>query len=658
MAMPSTCLGRKKEWMQRRVLEYVREHGVQVLDTTPGQVRTWLNAGLREGVAGDQLAVLLVGGEAIDGQLWQALGELAQPLSYNVYGPAECTVDSTWSLVSGARPVLGQRLPQASVYVLDELRQLAPVGVRGELCIGGGGVGRGYWQRAELTAERYVPHPYSVGGGERLYRTGDEGRYLADGRIEYLGRRDQQVKVRGYRIELGEIEAALLSHAAVQECVVLARAEAEEQRLVGYVVLEPEVAVDQWQRELREHVRQRLPEYMVPAAFVRLEALPLTANGKLDRRALPAPETIDQGSEAEWPVATTAVEEILLGLWQEVLRVTAVGLDDNFFDLGGHSLLATQLLSRVRDAFGVEVALRKLFEEPTVAGLAAHVEQLLSHGAGVVAPPVTRVQRDGPLPLSFAQQRLWFIDKLEGGSAFYNLPVGVALSGELDVDALERTLTEVVRRHEGLRTHFAEVNGEPVQVIEVAAPLPFPVTDLTYLPEGERESEGRRLAQIEASTTFDLSSGPLLRVQLLRLDETEHVVLLTLHHIASDGWSMGVLIKEVARLYEAYSQGVDSPLPELPVQYSDFAVWQRGWLQGEELERQLAYWRMQLGGELPVLELPTDRPRSALQGHRGAHQQFRLGTETTSATKRVEPARRRDVIHDAAGGVSDPAAAL
>jgi amino acid adenylation domain-containing protein len=558
----------------------------------------------------------------------------------NLYGCTEASADSTFfnTLVnheSFTTPI-GRPIWNTEVYLLDGQMELMPVGQVGELYLAGDCLSRGYLGRAALTAEKFVPHPYSTRPGARLYHTGDAARNLADGQIEYLGRLDQQVKLRGCRIELGEIEAALLSHAGVRECVVLARVEANsEQRLVGYVVLHEEAAVTsrQLQAQLREHLRQQLPEHMIPGVFVQLDALPLTANGKLDRRALPAPEAKQKDREAEWPLTATAVEEVLLGLWQEVLRVKAVGLGDNFFELGGHSLLATQLLSRVREAFGVEVALRKLFEEPTVAGLGAHVEQLLKQGAGVAAPPITRVLRAGPLPLSFAQERLWFIDKLESGNPFYNVPVLITMSGELDVDALERTLMEVVRRHEVLRTHFAEVNGDPVQVIEAAVPLHLPVKDLSALPKAERDAEVRRLAQLEAGRAFNLSTGPLLRVQLLRLGKREHMVLLTLHHIITDGWSTGVLIKEVATLYTAFSARQASPLAELEMQYGDYAAWQREWLQGEVLEEQLHYWRRQLGGELPVLELPADRPRPAVQSYRGSQRSFKLGEELTAEVK-------------------------
>ena len=613
--------------------------GATVMQATPATWQLLLEAGWQ----GDASLRVLCGGEAMEARLAQELAARSREL-WNLYGPTETTIWSSVSKVDGRSPVtIGVPIANTQLYVLDEHWQAVPIGVAGELYIAGDGLARGYLQRPELTAEKFVANPYSGRAGARMYRTGDLVRYRRTGELEYLGRLDQQVKLRGYRIELGEIESALLSHSGISKCVVIAREESKGQkRLVGYVVLDEAGELDQqWQRELREHLRKRLPEYMIPAAFVQLEALPLTANGKLDRRALPAPEATENRRETELPITATAVEEVLLGLWQEVLRVKVVGRGDNFFEFGGHSLLATQLLSRAREAFGVEVTLRKLFEEPTVAGLAAHIEQLLKDGTGITAPPVTRVPRDRPVPLSFAQQRLWFIDKLERGSAFYNLPVAVALSGELDVDALEQTVTEVVRRHEVLRTRFVEVNGEPVQVIEESAPLHLPVTDLGEFIEAEREAEVWRLAQAEASTAFDLSRGPLLRVQLLRLGETEHVVLLTLHHIITDGWSTGVLIKEVATLYAAYRVGETSPLPELELQYGDYAAWQRGWLQGEVLEAQLRYWQRQLGGELPVLELPSDRPRPAVQSYRGASSAVSLSSNLTEALQ--ELSRREGV---------------
>jgi acyl carrier protein len=373
---------------------------------------------------------------------------------------------------------------------------------------------------------------------------------------------------------------------------------------------------------------------MVPSAFVLLDELPLTRNGKVDRRALPEPEGGGVDLADKYVAPRSVAEELLVGIWQEVLKVSRVGVHDNFFELGGHSLLATQLVSRIREVFGAEVGLRALFEGPTVAELAVRMEDALRAGQGLVGPRLLPTPREGELPLSFAQQRLWFLDQLEPNSAFYNCPAAVRLGGRLDLGALERTFTEVVRRHESLRTSFASEGGQPRQVVAAPYAFPLPVTDLTHLPTEERAAEARRLADEEAALPFDLSGGGLLRVRVLRVDEEEHVVLLTTHHIVSDGWSMGVLIREVGELYAAYSEGLESPLPELNIQYADYAKWQREWLQGEVLEKQLSYWRGQLSG-LEPLELPTDRPRPAVQTYKGKHQTFTLSREVSERLKEL-----------------------
>jgi acyl carrier protein len=416
-----------------------------------------------------------------------------------------------------------------------------------------------------------------------------------------------------------------------------ARAKVEAKEFEGEEAAEAGVEAG----ELKAGVARELPEYMVPQAIVVLDTLPLTRNGKIDYAGLPEPEA--SGSEEGYEETRTPIEELLCGVWASVLRLDRVGVSENFFELGGHSLLATQLISRVREACGVEVSLRSLFESPTVEGLAAVVEAKLKAEAGVEAPPlVRRERREGAaLPVSFAQQRLWFIDQLEGGSAFYNSPAAVRLSGRLDVEALRRTLTEIVRRHESLRTRFVEQDGLPVQIIEEAEEVLLPVVELTHLEEEEREAEARRMAAEEAREAFDLSRGPLLRARLLRLREEEHVALLTMHHIVSDGWSMGVLVREIAALYEAYSEGRPSPLEELGIQYADYAIWQREWLQGEVLERQLDYWRSRLGGQLPVVELPTDGSRGRALSHRGAAYVGLLDEELSAALR--ELSRREGV---------------
>ncbi|MBZ4423289.1 non-ribosomal peptide synthetase, partial [Myxococcus sp. RHSTA-1-4] len=497
-----------------------------------------------------------------------------------------------------------------------------------ELYVGGEGLAVGYVGRPELTAERFVPSPF--GDGARLYRTGDKVRWLKNGTLEFLGRGDTQVKVRGFRIELGEVETALTQHSGVNEAVVIAREDgAEGKRLVAYVTAKEAVDAS----SLRAHLKQRLPEYMVPSAYVVLDVLPLTPNGKVDRKALPAPETVLEVDRREYVAPRTPVEEVLAGLWSEVLRQDKVGVRDDFFALGGHSLLATQLVSRVRESFQVELPLRELFESPTVAQLAQRIESARAISAGTQAPPLMRAPRDGAPPLSFAQQRLWFLEQLEPGSTVYNVPSAVRLTGALDVSAMERAFHELVRRHESLRTTFQVVGGAPVQVVDPRGQARLDVVELSNLPEADREAEARRRTQEESQRPFDLERGPLLRTTLLKLSTQEHVLVLVMHHIISDGWSMGLLVQEIAQLYAAFSQARPSPLPELPLQYADYAVWQREWLSGDVLEAQLRYWKQQLEGAPRLLELPTDLPRPAVQSLEGAFAPFSLGRELSDAVK-------------------------
>ncbi|HEV2728127.1 MAG TPA: amino acid adenylation domain-containing protein, partial [Solirubrobacterales bacterium] len=635
----------------------VAEAGVTVLNLPSSYwegVTGWL-AEAGEEVPGC-VRLLVVGSERVTeggARRWAGLKGAGRVRVVNAYGPTETTVTATAGDVTTARAEalvvseqnggrerggaggekgeveersvgIGRGVGNVRAYVCGRRGELAPAGVVGELYVGGKGVARGYVGRPALTAERFVPDPYSGESGARLYRTGDLARWRGDGKLEFVGRRDEQVKVRGFRIELGEIEAALLAQDGVCETAVVARDEAGGggKRLVAYVVAggggtAPTAA------ELREGLRERLPDYMMPSTFVMLDALPLTPNGKIDRRALTDSGPVG-GESQEYEPPRAGVEEVVAGVFSAVLKVERVGRADNFFELGGHSLLATQVVSRLRVACGVEIPLRALFEQPTVEGLARVVGELLRGEAGATAavPPLVRVSREQELPLSFAQQRLWFLDQLEPNSSFYNIPSAVRLRGPLDAGALSAALTEVARRHESLRTSFPQVEGRTVQLIHEARPLPLEVEDLTALPEGGREAEARRLAAVEAALPFDLMAGPLVRVRLLRLGPEEHVLLVTMHHIVSDGWSMTVLVGELTTLYAAYSKGDASPLPELVIQYADYSVWQREWLRGEVLERELGYWRTQLGGAVPALELPTDRPRPPVQSYRGSYHSF------------------------------------
>ncbi|HEY6549539.1 MAG TPA: amino acid adenylation domain-containing protein, partial [Vicinamibacteria bacterium] len=591
---------------------------VTLVNTVPSALAALLAAG---GLPGSVRTVSLAG-EPLRPALAGEILRSGVPRLLNLYGPSEDTTYSTWAAVSeGEVPAIGRPLTGTQAHVLDAAFDPVPLGVAGELCLGGVGLARGYLGRPELTAGRFVPDPFGAAGA-RLYRTGDLARRRPDGSLEFLGRLDHQVKVRGFRIEPGEIESALLAHPEVREALVAALAEADgTTRLAAYVAGDAAVDVS----ELRRHLRARLPEHMVPSLWVVLPELPRLPNGKVDRRALPAPAGLsDEGADRS--AARTPLEEIVAGIFAEVLAIDPPSGGASFFDLGGHSLLATRVVSRLRSALGIELPLRALFEEPTAAGLARRVEEALAAGAGLEAPPLRRVAREGRLPLSFAQQRLWFLWQLEPGSAAYNIPQALRIQGPLEAVALERALDEIVQRHEVLRTIFPAMpamDGDPVQQITPAR-LTLPLVDLTGLPAEPRESLARREAGLEASAPFDLAREIPVRARLLRLAAEDHVLLLTFHHIASDAWSGTVLQREVSALYSAFAAGLPSPLPELAIQYADFAQWQRQWLQGEALERQLAYWREQLRGVPPVLDLPLDRPRPSVSSSRGRTIPFRL----------------------------------
>ncbi|HEU4328800.1 MAG TPA: amino acid adenylation domain-containing protein, partial [Roseiflexaceae bacterium] len=623
---------------------------------------------------------------------WQRLAQAPQTRFYNVYGPTECTVDATAidTRERPDRPTIGRPLANVFALVLDRHGQPVPIGVPGELYIGGAGVARGYWNRPALTAERFVPFgegapSWGLPAGEehpelgsdnstlktqhsKLYKTGDLCRWLPDGTLEYLGRTDYQVKLRGFRIELDEIEAALRAHPDVRDVVVTAREDGGDKRLVAYVIPterrtengeqdtdDPELHTPEGEElktqhsKLRTYLKERLPEYMVPTAFVWLDALPLSPNGKINHKALPAPDTTRLESDQPYEAPRTQLESLLAGMWAEHFRANRVGIRDNFFELGGNSIQAAVLINRLQEQIGEYVSVIALFEAPTVADLAGYLAQ--HHGAALAArglsatepgtpsaaagaldtiPPAPRGP-DALLPLSFAQQRLWFLDQLEPGSPLYNVPTGVRMRGTLDTAALQRSLDDLVERHESLRTAFAQVDGQPIQLIAPATSLPIALIDLSDLPAPERETTARSAIVAEAQRPFDLARSPLARATLVRLGQQEHILLLNLHHIVSDGWSMGVLIRELAALYAAHVRGQRAALPPLPVQYADFAVWQRGWFQGSLLEQQLNYWKHKLAGAPAALDLPTDRPRPPVQTFRGATVPFQLPAALSQA---------------------------
>ncbi|HEU4562188.1 MAG TPA: amino acid adenylation domain-containing protein, partial [Longimicrobium sp.] len=605
------------------LVEVIRREGITHAHFVPSMLPLFLEH--PEAGRCTSLLRVPVSGEAVSAALVRQFHQRLPGVELtNQYGPTESGEVTEWSCDPDAERVsIGRAIHNSAVYVLDRAGEPVPVGAAGELFIGGVAVARGYLGRPRLTAERFVPDPFGEPGA-RMYRTGDLCRWLPDGTVEYLGRTDFQVKVRGFRVELGEIEARLASHPGVREAVVLALDDAAGgKRLVAYLVgeaLESEA--------LRAYLSEQLPEYMVPVAFVWLERLPLTPNGKLDRRALPAPDADAFAARAhEAPLGE--MEEALAAIWAELLGIERIGRRDNFFDLGGHSLLAVRVVSRVRQALGVEAEIGDLFVRPVLADFARGLET----AAHADLPAIVPAERGGPLELSFAQQRLWFIEQMEGAGAAYHLPMGLRLKGELDREALLRALERIVARHEALRTSFPETDGVPAQRISAVEESPFHLGehDLEGRPEGAREL-GRLVAE-EAEAPFDLARGPLVRGRLIRLAGDEHVLLVTMHHIVSDGWSLGIFARELSVLYEAFRAGRPDPLPPLPVQYADYAAWQRRWLEGEVLQRQADYWRETLSGAPELLELPADHARPARQDFAGAWMEVELDEALTAALR-------------------------
>ncbi|BAY78555.1 amino acid adenylation domain-containing protein [Nostoc linckia NIES-25] len=615
------------------------------------------------------LQTIIVAGEASSAELikqWSVGRNF-----FNAYGPTEASVCATIAkcTLEDEKISIGQAIANTQVYILDENLQPVPIGVPGELHIGGVGLARGYLNRPELTQEKFISNPFGSG---RLYKTGDLARYFPNGNIEYLGRIDNQVKIRGFRIELGEIETALSQHGNVQTCCAIAREDIPKQKcLVAYVVTYPQVTPTI--NQLRQFLKAKLPEYMLPQAFVVLESLPLTPNGKVDRRALPAPDLHSEQKD-KYVAPRTPIEEMLAQIWTQVLKLEQVGIHDNFFELGGHSLLATQLLSRICNIFKVELPLRELFARATIAELAQLIGQLQQQDLEFSTPPILPRTKNTQLPLSYAQQRLWFLDQLQSLGGTYNIPLTLRLVGTLNQAALEKSLQEIIYRHEALRTNFITVDGQPIQIIRehfdklsasqgignreqgtvgTSNPTPWTVSivDFKHLSTlvlsdscraeprqaevSEKEIALQQLVQKQAIQAFNLANEPLVRATLVVLSETEHALLVFIHHIVCDGWSMGVFVQELVALYNAYSQEQPSPLALLPIQYADFAIWQRNWLQGDVLQNQLSYWQQQLANAPTLLSLPTDRPRGAVQTYHGAYQELALSKELSIALKQL-----------------------
>jgi non-ribosomal peptide synthetase component F len=594
-----------------------------------------MDGGWREGLA---LRRLLTGGDRLHGG--PPAGSSYE--LYNNYGPTENAVVTSWMRIEaedeeaaagsngtgrrGRAPAIGRPVDNTRVYLMDGQQQVVAAGIEGELYIAGASLARGYLGRAELTAERFVPDPFSASGGGRLYRTGDICRWRRDGALEFSGRRDEQVKVRGYRIELGEIEATLSQHPSVKASVVINHEDGmNKSLLVAYLVRGSDGVLNE--ETLKTFVRERLPEYMVPVRWIELESLPLTLNGKVDRRALPDPYAnpawASNGSEAP----RTPVEEVLADIWSRVLGIEKVSAFDDFFELGGQSLLATRVISEVREIFHLELPVRYLFETPTLSGLAARLSVVQREQNGWHLPSLEPAPEGADIPLSFAQQRLWFTEQLAPGKHLFNNSVAVRFTGGLNIAALQQSFEQILRRHEVLRTALVLKNGTAIQVVQPGARLSLPLADLRALAESEQQSIYLRLVHQEARRQFNSQQAPLLRLTLLQLDSHEHVGILTLHHLVTDNWSTDVLMRELGSLYQELSGGRPSHLPELTIQYKDYAYWQRQWLQGEALEEQLTYWKQQLADMPLVLKLPTDRPRPAKRSFRCASQPINFSRE-------------------------------
>jgi amino acid adenylation domain-containing protein len=589
----------------------------------------------------DDLRLVVAGSDTVlptHFRMWRELAD-ERVRWLNAYGLTETAITTTiWEPdpyleeLNGCVPI-GRPIANAQVYVLDRHLNPMPVGVPGELMIGGACLARGYLNLPEMTSEAFIANPLAESAGARLFKTGDRGRYLSSGNIEFLGRIDDLIKVRGFRVDPSEIEVVLRQHSQISDAVVVAqKSPSGEQRLVVYLVASDEGS-EALVKQLRSSLEEQLPPYLMPSSFVFLKAFPLTPSGKLDRRLLPPPGSSGPAMEREYVPARTSFEQELAAIWTEVLGLESVCIFDNFFDVGGYSLLGARVISRVREAFQVELPLRNIFEYPTVASLASSIEDAMREHKGSRLPPLQHVARDKPLPLSLLQQPLWEFVQVSPQTSFYNMADAVHLSGTLDIPALEQSFSEIVSRHEILRTNFViDVDGQPVQVIHPAGPFSLPLFNLEHLPNDVRETQLSELAQACAHLPFDLASDSLLRAALVRLSEAEHVLLVTMHHIISDGWSIGVFSGEMISFYEAFSNGKPLSLPELPFQYADFAVWQRQWLREEG---KVDYWRKQLAGSNPILNLPFDHERPNRRTFLYSRQYLVLGDSRLNGLKRV-----------------------
>ncbi len=582
-----------------------------------------------------QLKYLLFGGESVEPKWVKEILNKGKPQNLlHVYGPTENTTFSTWYQVETISEMttvpIGRPISNTQIYILDSYLQPVPIGVTGEIYLGGDGLARGYLNRPKLTAEKFIANPFGEG---KLYKTGDLAKYLHDGNIEYIGRIDNQVKIRGFRIELGEIEATLNQSPNIKQTIVISREyQSGDKRLVAYII--PHLNSSPTQTELRSFLQEKLPEYMIPSVFVTLDSFPLTPNGKIDRKALPEPQIKREEAIIK---PTTATEEIIASIWNQLLEVEA-SIKDNFFTLGGNSLLATQLISRIGDTFNLEISLKSLFENPTINQLSSLIDNQRKPEEKL--PSLEKIKQTEDIQISFAQSRLWFLEQLEEIAGVYNISIAFKLQGNLDIEILEKALNILCKRHESLRTGFEKREGIAVQKISKEVKIKISLVDLKESSNIEKERATKELIKAEQVQGFNLEIAPLLRVKLIIVSDTSYILLLTIHHIISDGWSLGIMTKELSIIYQSLLNKKAIKLPSLSIEYTDFSQWQRQWLQGENSAKQLNYWQKQLSGIPPVLELPIKQARPPVQTFLGSHKKFSIGKEITQELKKLSEDNR------------------
>lgn len=604
--------------LEHPLLAVLRENRVGVLKLTPSHLALIKGHNIRA----DQVRRLIVGGEAFTAELAREARGLFNPEAeiFNEYGPTEATVGCMIYRFNNEKDdrafvAIGTPAANTQIYILDDQQRPAAENVVGQLFIGGDGLARGYLNRPQLTSERFIDNPFSP--GKKLYKTGDMARWLPQGIVEYAGRQDDQVKFHGHRVELNEVRIALNCHPLIRDSVIVIEKEANgSDVMVAHYAAERPIET----RELRAFLLDRVIQETIPNFFAQVTEIPLTANGKINYQALPSLEEARQVPDRTVVAPRNQTEELLASIWSKVLGREDISVTDDFFRLGGHSLLAHQIISRTRATFQIDVPLRVLFEASTIEKLAAAVDRIERERSGLVAPPLLATGSSDGVPLSYSQQRLWFMERLGPQNTPYNIYPFFQLDGPLNVAALQQCVNEVVRRHASLRTTFKLAGSQPVQVVAPSLTVPMPVVDLRSLTGSERAAEIERLTQEEFQQPFDLTNGPLIRARLLRCADDQHLWQLAMHHIVFDAWSMSIFYREISALYEAFVTRTSSRLPDLTVQYTDYAVWQRQWLQGEVLETQVAYWREQLDGAPPLLDLLPNRPRPAVITDCGRHQ--------------------------------------